>query len=317
MEDKANARRGETGRVVIGFVALAILLGPVASYTVPAFEAAFRWQALAGGAVNCLIAGCGLLMTGLLRGQRLPDVRQWLAVGALLVPRVLDKMLGAGAFRLRLHETGWGVALLIAVAAPLWLGLLAALRMIAAEVPHAVIAACIAGVGAVLLVIPTDAYAMAGNQIPMLVLRLLLGMATVFAWWFARRRLVGVAVVPAAGLFLLMSAAVSALSSVLVERAGWQPVDWRDAVVPVLVQAGLAAASYWLSFTLLMRMQLTGFSMYPLAVWTATLVSELAAVRFAAWRIDVAAAITIGMIAVGLRARIADEQPTVLGLHKT
>jgi hypothetical protein len=313
MGDEFDSGRELAARVVIGFVALVVLLGPVASYAATSFEAAVQWQVLAGGAVTSSIAGCVLLIAGLLRREGLPNAGQWLVIGALLVPRVLDSMLGSGAVRL-LHETGWGVVLLIAVAAPLWLGLLSALRMVSVEVPRVVVAASLAGVGAVLLVIPTDAYALAAGQVPMLVLRLLLGLATVFAWWFARQRLAGVAVLPAAGLFLLMSAGVSAISSVMVERVAWQSIDWRDAAGPVLVEAGVVAASFWLWFYLLTRMRLTGFSMHPLAVWTATLTTELAAARFAAWRIDLAAAIAIGAIAVGVRARMADEQPTALGL---
>ncbi len=207
--------------------------------------------------------------------------------------------------------------MLIAVAAPLWLGLLAALRMFAVEVPRAVAAAGIAGVGAVLLVLPTDVYAVAVGEIPMLVAKLLLGMAIVFSWWFVRQRLAGVDVLPAAGMFLLMSALVSAVSSLFVERAVWQPMNWRDAAMPVLVQAGLVAASCWLWFYLLVRMRLTGFVMHPLAVWVAGIVWELMGVRFAAWRMDVAAVIAVGAIVVGVRARIADEQPTALGLRGT
>jgi hypothetical protein len=315
MDADVDARGGSAVWVAIGFVALAILLGPVASYAADSYAAGVRWQVLAGGAVASAIAGCVLLIAGVLRGERVTDGRQWLAVGVLLVPRALDAMLGAGPLRVWLHETGWGVALLIAVAAPLWLGLLAALRMITLEVPRVAMAASIAGVGAVLLVIPTDAYAISLDQIAMLVVRLLLGMATVFAWWFARERLVGAAVLPMAGLFLLMSAGVSAVSSVMVERAAWQPVDWREAMGPVLMQAGVVAASSWVWFYLLVRMRLVGFSMHPLAVWTAAMVLELVSARFAAWRIDVAAVIAVGAIVVGVRARMVDEQPMALGLR--
>jgi hypothetical protein len=302
---------------VIGFVALAIVLGPITSYAAASYAAAVEWQTLAGGAMASSIAGCVLLMVGVLRGERVTDRRQWMAICVLLVPRVLDAVLGAEPLRAWLHETGWGVALLIAVVAPLWLGLLAALRMVTLEVPHAAMAASIAGAGAVLLVIPTDAYAISVDQIAMLVVRLLLGVGTVLAWWFARRRLAGAAVLPVAGLFLLMSAGVSAVSSVMVERAAWQPVDWREAAVPVLMQAGLAAATYWIWFYLLVRMRLTAFSMHPLAVWVAGIVAELVGVRLMAWRVDLAAVIAVGAIVVGVRARMVDEQPTALGLGET
>jgi hypothetical protein len=315
MVDEFDGGRELTAWGVIGFVALAILLGPVTSYAAASFEAAMQWQTQAGGAVASAIAGCALLIAGLLHRERLLHAGRWLAVGALLVPRVLEEMLGAEPLRTWMHEIGWGAALLIAVGAPLWLGLLAVLRIVSVEVPRAVVAASIAGVGAVLLVVPTNAYAIAVDQVPMLVVRLLLGMATVFAWWFARQRLMGVAVLPVAGLFLLMSAGVSAVLSVMVERAAWQRVDWREAAVPVLMQAGLAAASYWLWFYLLVRMRFTGFVMHPLAAWTAALVAELVVVWSAAWRVDLAAAIAVGAIVVGVRARMADEQPTALGLR--
>jgi hypothetical protein len=316
MADELDGERELTAWGVIGFVVLAILLGPVMSYTASSFAFAVEWQVLAGGAAASAFAGCVLAFAGALRGERPLDARQWMAAGVLMVPRVLEGMLGVGTARLGLHPTGWGVALLIAVAAPLWLGLLAAVEAVKIEVPRAVVAAGIAGIGAVLLVMPTDMYAISANQIPVLVVQLFVGMVTVFAWWFVRQRLVGAPVLPAAGLFLLMSAVMSGAASMMVERAAWQPVDWREAIVPVLMQAGLGAVTCWLWFYLLMRMRLTGFSMHPLAAWTAALVCELAMARFAVWKVDLAATIAVGAIAMGIRARIADEQMTVLGLRE-
>jgi hypothetical protein len=300
---------------VIGFVALAILLGPVAAYVAAPFAAAVRWQGLVGGGVTSALAGCSLLMVGVVRRERMPHARQWLAVSVLLIPRGLDLLVGVERLRPWMYETRSGVMLLIAVAAPLWLGLLAAVGAVRMEVPRAAVAAGIAGVGAVLLVMPTDAYAISVDQIAMVVVRLLIGVITVFAWWFARQRLVSAVVMPVAGLFLLMSAGVSGVASMLTERGAWQAVDWRAAAGPVLVQAGLVGVTCWLWFYLLMRMRLTAFCMHPLAVWTAAIVGELAVVRFALWMVDAAVAIALGAIAIGLRARVAEEQPTVLGLR--
>jgi hypothetical protein len=316
MSAEINEGRAAALRITIGFAVLAMLLGPVVSYTSASFEAAVRWQVLAGGAVVSSIAGCALLIAGVLRGERVPNGWQGMALGVLLVPRVLNLMVGNEWLRRWLHETPSGVVLLIAVAAPLWLGLLAAVGAIRMEVTRVAVAAGIAGVGAVLLIMPTAMYAISVDQIPVLVVQLFIGMVTVFSWWLAQQRLAGAAVLPAAGLFLLMSAVVSGAASMMVERAAWQPVDWREAIVPVLVQAGLGAVTCWLWFYLLVRMRLTGFSMHPLAAWTAALVCELAMARFAVWRADLAAVIAVGAIAMGVRARIADEQMTVLGLRE-
>lgn len=310
--------RGISVWLTIGFVALALLLGPVASYVADPFAAAVQWQVLAGGAVASGAAGGGLLVVEALRGRRLLDARRFAAVGLLALPLLLEQIFHAGlGHRVGFEGTRWGVVLLIAVAAPLWLGLLSALQMIAGEVPRVVVGASIAGVGAVLLVIPTDAYAVVWGQVPMLAVRLLMGILTVYAWWFARERLSVSDVLPAAGALLLMNGLVSAGSSLLVERAGWQPVYWREAAGLLLVQAGLMAASYWLWIYLLVRMRLSGFCMHPLAAWVAGLGVGLVGARFGAWRLDVAAVIAVAAVGVGVKARNLDERATVLGLRGT
>ncbi len=70
---------------------------------------------------------------------------------------------------------------------------------------------------------------------------------------------------------------------------------------PLLVQAGLMAASYWLWFYLLVRMRLSGFCMHPLAAWVAGIGVGLVGARFGAWRLDVAAVIAVAAIVVGVQ----------------
>ncbi len=191
MENEAAEERGISVWLTIGFVALALLLGPVASYVADPFAAAVQWQVLAGGAVASAIAGCGLLVAGAaawwaLTG-RAADSQRWVLLAAAVafgtdVRAGLERRVG-------LQGTGWGVVLLIAVAAPLWLGLLSALRMIAGEVPRVVVGgghcwgwSCAAGDSDGRVCDCFGAGADVGGAD-------FVGMLTVYAWWFARERL--------------------------------------------------------------------------------------------------------------------------------
>ncbi|MDP9051457.1 MAG: hypothetical protein M3O31_12190 [Acidobacteriota bacterium] len=314
MESNAGTARQLSRKVVLAFVALALMFGPATTLASPAFESAMHWQVLTGVALSSSLAGSLLLVASFLRRERLPNLRQCEAVILLLAPRLLVLALASHGPRPWLHETGWGVAFLLSLAAPLWLGLLSALRIVSIEVPRTLVAASIAAIGAVLLWIPTGAYALKENQVPMLLVHFFVNVAGVFTWWFARQRLGGAAVLPTAGLFLLLSAGVSGVSAVVSERGAWQPVDWRDAALPILFQVLLAAGSYWLWFYLLVRMPLTGFSLHPLAIWIASTLVGLFFVFFMTLRLDLAVAIAVGAVVVALRAQVADEQPTALGL---
>jgi hypothetical protein len=262
-----------------------------------------------------IVAGLVLLLAGVRRRSGL-GATPWLVLLLLLVPQWLELLLTPPYLRAipGLHATGWGVGYLLSLAAPLWLALLAALEWVKFEVPRAVVGAGIAGIGAAYLVIPVEATSVAADQVLVLVLQVVLNIAVVFTWAYAVPRLAGVGTLALAGAFLLLSALGDAGFSLLFERSAWQPVDWRSAALPLLIEAVVVAASCWLWFWLLQRMALVAFSMHPLAAWTAAMLPGFAFAGFTQWRIDAALAMAVGAIVVGLRARVAKEQPVALGL---
>jgi hypothetical protein len=312
-----TAERNESRQsrlVIVGFVALAVLDGPVRGYTFSALNAAVNFQTIAAGAVIGVVVGLPLLAAAR-RQSGLGGIR-WLAVLFLLVPQWLESLLASPHLRAipGLHATGWGVGFMLSLAAPLWLALLAALEWVKFEVPRAVVGAGIAGVGAAYLVIPVAATSVAANQIFGFALQMVLNIAVVFAWAYAVPRLAGVGTLAVAGAFLLLSGLGDAGFSLLFERSAWQPVDWRSALLPLLVEAMVVVASCWLWFWLLQRMALAAFSMHPLAVWAAAMLQGFAYAGFMQWRIDTALAMAVGAIVVALRAKVAEEQPVALGL---
>jgi hypothetical protein len=300
---------------VLGFVALAVIAGPVSSYTYPAFFAAMRFQTLTGVALSSAVAGMVLLLLGL-RQRRLRGT-EWAALGMLLLPQWLSVPLTAPYVHSIswLHGTPWGADLMLSVAAPLWLALLSALELVPVQVPRAVVGCAIAGVGAVFLAIPANAYAVAPSQLVVLTMHLLLNILTVFSWAFAAPRLAGVGTSSLAGWFLVLSAAGSALFGLVLEPGSWQGVDWRGVLGPLLVEAAVVAYSSWLWFWLLQRMTLAAFGMRALAVWTAALVPGFMLFGFMQWRLDLALGIALAAMVIALRARGVEEQPMALGLQ--
>jgi hypothetical protein len=286
-------------------------------YTVTALGYALNMQMLAGGVLGSVIAGVSLLLLGGARGERLLCSDQWLGALMLATPQWLSLWLGSRYVQSVpwLHGTPWGVAFLLAVAAPLWLALLSALQLVPVEVPRAVVASSIAGTGAFLLVTPTQAYRVAPNQLPVALMQLLLNILIVFTWVRARSRLVRVGTLAAAGAFLLLTAIGNAALWMFYERSSWEPVDWRSVAMPLIVQAAVMAVSTYLWFWLLGRMTLAAFGMGALAGWTAYLAFAFATGDFLWWRLDAAIVIGIVAIAVALRARVSDEQLVELGLR--
>jgi len=98
------------------------------------------------------------------------------------------------------------------------------------------------------------------------------------------------------------------------ERGAWQPIEWREMAIQLLVQAAVTACLWSLWFWLLERMPLAAFGMRALAVWAASIIPGFMLLGFMNWRVDVALAIAVAALVVALRARVADEQPTALGL---
>jgi hypothetical protein len=245
----------------------------------------------------------------------MPGTVQWKALLLLLVPQLCAVPLTSPLRPIAwLHGIGWGTGLLLSLAAPLWLGLIAAFDLVKVELPRAVVMAAIVGMGAVCLVVPTNAYRVAWNQIPMLLLVSLLGIATVISWTIARPRLEGLSAEWAAGGYLLLNCLGDTVFALLYERPSWQPLDGQALVVPVLCDAAILAATWWLWFWLLERMTLAAFGMRAMAAWAASVVPGLAILGFREWRADAALGITVAALVVALRARVAEEQPMALGL---
>jgi hypothetical protein len=309
----------KTVRVIWAFVALAVVAGPVRTLAYNTFGFVWVWPAPGGGVATALLAGFVLLLIGLARRERMLAGKQVLALAVLLLPQcaavVLNPPLGMTTPWLR--DTPWGAAFLLSVAAPLWLGLLSALDLIPVEVPRVTVGAGIAGVGAICLTIPTDAYRVAPHQTVALMIHLLVGILVVLTWAYARPILAGAGIFATAGSFLVLSALRDAGLGLLTRQRPWTPPDWRAAAVPLLVEAMVSAVLWSLWFWLLERMTLAAFSMGSLAMWTAGIIPGFVLFGFRNWRVNVALAIAVGAIVVALRARVVDEQPTALGLGGT
>lgn len=313
-------RDGSKAPVVLAFAALAVLAGPVRGLLAEQTAPAMHLQMLAETAIESALGGLLLAAICLVRRTALPHEGQWRALLVLLLPQWLALPLAAPWIRdltrgiSWLYETPWAVQLLIGFAAPLWLALLAALQVVPEAVPRAVSGAAIAGIGAACLVIPLGAYSIALNQVPVVLIEVLLGILAVCTWAVAKPPLSRVPALSAAAGFLLLNAAGLAVLSLMRERSVWQPVDWHAAALPLALSALVSTVSWVLWFWLLQQMPLAAFCMRPLAIWTASLVPGFALFGFLNWRMDAALLISLAAMAVALRSRISDEQPLALGL---
>jgi len=262
------------------------------------------------------LAGILLILLSVSCGQHALDIKQWLALIVLLIPQWLAHLFDVSyvGYIRWLHVPPSGVSFLLSIAAPVWLALLSALQFVSERVPRAVVGAAIAGIGTVCLVCPTNEYTVTPKQIPVALVQLLLSIAVVYTWAYAKPRLASAGALAAAGSFLLLSALGEGGLWLLYERRLWQPVDWREVGVPLLIQAAVAGATCCLWFWLLQRMSLAVFGMRSVAVWAATLIFVLANSSLLDWRMDAALAIALGSVAVALRARIEDEQLVALDL---
>ena len=303
--------------VYAAFAILAMLAGPIDGFLADTVLVATSAQVFAGMALASLLGGAGLIGYASLRGESLPGLAQWGVLLLLLAPQWCSVVLGSLAGTVPwLHGIGEGTAFLLTLAAPLWLGLVAASDLIQIEVPVACIVSAIAGMGAVLLVIPANSYSLGWVQAPMLVLQILLGIATVVSWAIARLRLERRSIAGSAGCYLLLSGVGNACFALGYERGTWQPLDWHALIAPLLCDAALLAAMWCLWFWLLRRVTLAAFAMRALAAWAATAVPAFVSLGLLHWRVDLAVSIAVVAVAVALRARAADEQPTALGLSE-
>lgn len=299
--------------MVAGFVALAIVTGPIATLTSNPFYFGLPWPTPLRSALACGVAGVLLLAWCAAKRWPLLSGREGLVLLVLLLPEFAGNVSAA----LRLHETPWGVMFLVRLAAPLWLPLLCAMQVVHAEAPRATVGAAIAGIGAACLITPVDAFRVTVDQVPMAAIHLLLGVATVYTWGFAAPRLANTRAIACAGEFLLLDAVLKFGSWRLTNMSILQDFNWRDAWPALAVQVVVVGCTSCLWFWLLQRMRLAAFSMGALAMWTATILPGFVLFGFMNWRLDVALAIAVSAVVVALRARVADEQPTALGLGGT
>jgi hypothetical protein len=268
-------------------------------------------------ALACAVAAVVLALSAAARRQRMPTPPEWSALLILIVPQWCVVSFGPSATSFAPLHIGWGTALLLSLAAPLWLALLGGTGIHAAELPRPIIAAAIIGIGAVFLVLPVDATAVTLNQIPALLLNVLLGIAIVGSWVLARPRLSQCPVRSAAAAYLAMSVLGYVGFACIYERASWQQVGLHVPLVPLLAQATVLAVSWSLWFWLLQNSSLGAFSIRMLANCAATLLPGFAFFGFGHWRTDAAFVISCIAVAVALRATPAKEQPVSLGLARS
>jgi hypothetical protein len=311
-----EAKNGRSERrVYLAFLSLAVFAGPLTGYVAGTLLPTIGVGAFTGGALSSAIAGVVLIALSVSYRQRILGGRQWMALLLLLIPQWCSIALSPLITPLPwLHGMRWGALLLLSLAAPLWLALLSALELIRAEVPRSIVAAAIAGIGAVCLVVPVDAYSVTWDQVPMLMLQSLLGIAAVGSWVFARARLHDAAPACVAGSYLLLSAVCNAVFALLFERGLWPSLEWRQMVAPLALQAVVVACSWVLWFWLLQRITLGAFGMRALAAWIVSVVPAFAVFGFREWRADVAVVIALSAVVVSLRSAPSEEQPVALGL---
>jgi hypothetical protein len=311
-EEKKQARAGV---VYLAFAALAVLAGPVNGYVSGAMLVATNLQVFAGMAMASLLAGIALSVYALARKGAMLGRREWGTLLLLLIPQWGSVLIASSAnFVPWLHSIGEGTALLLSLAAPLWIALVVAFDLISFEIPMVSVAAAIVGIGAACLIIPANTYGVGWSQLPMLLLQVLLGLVTVITWAITRSPIYGGSIEAAVGGYLLLSALGDGFFALVYERTKWQPLDWHGLLAPLLCEAAMLAVSWWLWFFLLQRVTLAAFGMRALAAWVASVIAGIGLAGFVQWRVDAALMLAVGAVVVALRARVADEQPTALGL---
>lgn len=308
---------------------LALLLGPGAAMIVPSAGEALASHTLATEALASLAASAALYLTlGLLgrRSREAPEFNssapgpRWTkharrALWLLLLPQALQRVAASQLLpQLPRSPISPGDAAALALAAPLWLALLAGLQRTRAEVPRATVAAAIFGLGALLLILPTDQFVLKIAQLPMFLLALSLAVVTVFAWSYAAEHLRPICPASIAARFLLIRGVLDGLLSLVIERTSFHEVVWKDALEPMLLYGLLAGASIPLWFVLLRRLPLSSFALHPLAIWTGSVIAGIAVFGPDNWRMDAAALLGLGALMLGVPALPRAEEPIALEL---
>jgi drug/metabolite transporter (DMT)-like permease len=301
-------------KLYLAFVTLAVLAGPVDQSVSSTYLAASPLPAFHSLGIAALAAAAVLAAFAAIRRQRLPTREECAALLILLVPQWCLVAFGPNTTSFAPLHLGWGTALLLSLAAPLWLGLLSATNLIQVEVPRSIIAAAIVGIGAVCLPLPVDATGITWSEVPAVLLSVLIGISIVASWAFARSRLANCPVVSVAAAYLAASAIGYAAFAAIYERDAWHAMDWHIPIAALLPQVASLIVSWCLWFWLLKHLTLGAFSMRLLANCAATLLPGFAFFGVGQWRLDAAFVISCMAVAVALRATSAQEQPVLLGL---
>jgi len=297
-------------QLYVAFVVLALVAGPIDQFVSSAFLAGAA-QSAALGFASCF-AALALAVTAAVCRRRVPHRSEWIALLVLALPQWF--LIGAGNTSVPALHLGWGTQLLLSLAAPLWLGLLSASGAAGIEVPRAVVAASIVGIGAVCLSLPVDVTAIGWGDVPSLFLNALIGVAVVASWVYARPRLAGCPAVSTAAAYLGLSSVGYILYSVLYQQGGLHVAESGLTWATLLPEIATLAVGWVLWFWLLRGLSLAAFSMRMLASYAATLLSGFFFFGLAQWRIDAAFVISCTAVIVALRATPAGEQPLSLGL---
>lgn len=305
---------GGKRKLYLAFVALALLAGPIDQSISSAFLNGSPLPAFHSLAIASLLAA-GVL--GLFAGARragLPSRTEILALLVLAVPQWVLVFFGPNTTFFAALHVGWGTALLLSLAAPLWLGLLAATDLVELEVPRVTIAAAIIGIGAVFLSLPVESTGITLRQVPAALLNALLGIAIVVSWIYARPRLIACPISSAAAIYLAFSAFGYAVFALIYERDGWHASNTHIFWVTLLPEIAVLIVSWCLWFWLLQKLSLAAFSMRMLANCAAALLPGFLSFGIGQWRLDASFVISCIAVGVALRATPAEEQAQSLGL---
>lgn len=299
----------------VAFVALALLQGWPGRGS--SLAAALHGQTFAAQAISSAFAACLLLGIALLRGTKLPDRHQTGAIVLLIWVPMLTTLLITSSGEQRpawFAPSPWGLRLLAALAAPLWLALLSGLQLSKAVVPRVLSGATIAALAGACLLLPGPSMTLRSTRdIPATMLTIVASIATVWTWSYASHRLQRLSVVLSASAACFIAGLTSATLSVLLERPHWQHVAADEVLMPLCIETLLftlpiAVLWYWL----LRAMPLPAFSMQAIAAWFVPSLSGFFFFGFRAWRVDAAFLLGVGALVVGLRARPDHDELTVL-----
>ncbi len=301
--------------VYLAFLALVLLEGwPERGSSL---AAAMQGQTFAAQAISSLLAASLLLCLSLLRRNGPPNRQQGMAIVLLVSVPMVTTLLVASSDLQRpawFAPSPWGLRLLAALAAPLWLALLSALQMSKAVVPRVLSGATIAALAGACLLLPGPSITLrSAREISATVLTVLVAILTVWTWSYASQALVRLSPIVAAAAACFVAGLTSTLLSLLLERPQWQHVNPREVLLPLCINVVLFTVPttvlwYWL----LRAMPLPAFSMQAIAAWFLPGLSGFFFFGFRAWRVDAAILLGVGGLIVGLRAGPYDDELTSL-----